>query len=73
MLFGTNLRELRTKAGMSQKDVQTQTGIRQHYVSEIENGLQNPTLETMVMLADAVGAEVRALLKPPPKRRATRS
>lgn len=73
ILFGTNFRAARMKAGMSQKDVQTETGIRQHYVSELENGLQNPTLETMTMLAHAVGVELRALLKPPPKRRVKRS
>lgn len=73
ILFGTNFRAARMKAGMSQKDVQTETGIRQHYVSELENGLQNPTLETMTMLAHAVGVEVRALLRPPPKRHVKRS
>lgn len=73
ILFGANFRAARMKAGMSQKDVQAETGIRQHYVSELENGLQNPTLETMTMLAHAVDVELRALLKPPPKRRVKRS
>jgi hypothetical protein len=32
-----------------------QTGIRQHYFSEIENGLQNLILDTMTALARARG------------------
>jgi hypothetical protein len=43
--------------------------IRQHYISEIENGLQNLTLGTMVTLAGAVGSDIRTLLRRPPKPR----
>jgi transcriptional regulator with XRE-family HTH domain len=67
-LFGANFREARLKAGMTQTDVEEITGIRQHYVSEIEHGLQNPTLYTMATLAGAIAAEVRSLLMHPPKR-----
>ena len=44
-------------------------GIRQHYISEVENGLHNLTLGTMTTLAQAIGTDVRALLKRPSKRR----
>ena len=67
-LFGANFREARLKARMTQADVEQLTGIRQHYVSEIELGLQNPTLYTMAALAGAIATEVRSLLRPPPKR-----
>jgi transcriptional regulator with XRE-family HTH domain len=49
--------------------VEELTGIRQHYVSEIEYGLHNLTLDTMTTLAQAVGTDVRALLRRPPKKR----
>lgn len=68
-LFGANFRRARQKAKLTQTDVQELTGIRQHYISEIENGVQNLTLGTMVTLAGAVGTDVRALLKRPPKPR----
>ena len=68
-LFGTNFRQARLKAKLTQADVEALTRIRQHYVSEIENGLQNPTLDTMTTLARAIGTDVRALLRPPSKRR----
>ena len=68
-LFGANFRQARQKAKLTQTDVQELTGIRQHYISEIENGVQNLTLGTMVTLAGAVGSDVRALLRRPPKPR----
>lgn len=68
-LFGANLRQARIKAKLTQVEVEAATGIRQHYISEIENGLQNPTLDTMTALAMAVGTDVRALLRPPTKAR----
>ena len=68
-LFGADFRRGRLKAKLTQTDVQELTGIRQHYISEVENGLHNLTLGTMTALAEAVGSDVRALLKRPSKRR----
>ena len=66
-LFGANFREARLKAGLTQVEVATQTGIQQSYLSEIESGQKNLTLSTMVVLARVVGTEVRTLLKRPAK------
>jgi transcriptional regulator with XRE-family HTH domain len=68
-LFGTNFRRGRLKAKLTQVAVEELTGIRQHYISEVENGLHNLTLGTMTTLAQAIGTDVRALLKRPSKRR----
>ena len=68
-LLGANFREARIRAGISQRDVQRQFAIQQHYISELENGLQNPTLAMMAALAHAVGTEVQTLLQPWRKRR----
>ena len=68
-LFGANFRQARLKAKLTQAAVEELTGIRQHYVSEIEYGLHNLTLDTMTTLAQAVGTDVRALLRRPPKKR----
>ncbi len=62
--FGTNFRTAREKAGMKQSDIEARTGIKQHYVSQIENGRQNPTLGTMTVLAMAVGENVSSMLRP---------
>ena len=63
ILFGANLRQARQKAGLSQEDVAGHAGIHQPRVSEAECGVFNVTLETMVILADAVGVEVWQLLR----------
>jgi transcriptional regulator with XRE-family HTH domain len=62
-LFGANFPQARLKANLTQVEVAALTGIQQHYISEIENGLKNITLSTMAILARAVGSDVRALLK----------
>jgi len=68
-LFGPNVRHARLKAKLTQVQVQELTGIQQHYISELENGWHNPTLDTMTTLARAIGADVHSLLRRPPKRR----
>jgi DNA-binding XRE family transcriptional regulator len=44
-LFGANVRHARLKAKLTQVQVQELTGIQQHYISELENGWHNPTLD----------------------------
>lgn len=65
VLFGENFRKARAKAGLTQHDIEIQTGIKQAYISQIECGRQNPTLSTMIALARAVGKNVHAMLKHP--------
>jgi transcriptional regulator with XRE-family HTH domain len=68
-LFGTNFRQARLKANLTQAEVEARTRIRQHYISEIENGAHNVTLDTMTVLAWAIDSDVRTLLKPPRRKR----
>jgi transcriptional regulator with XRE-family HTH domain len=65
ILFGENLRLARLKAGLTQQELAAKANIRQAHVSQIEGGKLNPMLMTMVTLADAVGKDLRTLLKPP--------
>ena len=64
VLFGENFRLARIKAGLTQQEIEAQTGLNQAYVSQIERGKLNPTLASMVALAEVVRKDVRALLKP---------
>jgi hypothetical protein len=68
-LFGANFRKARLRARMTPADLELLTGIRGYYVSQMELGLQDPTLDTMATLAEAVATEVHSLLRPPPRRR----
>jgi transcriptional regulator with XRE-family HTH domain len=65
-LFGENFRLARLGAGLTQRDIEARTGLKQTYVSEVEGGKRNLTLASMVVLAEAVGTDVRALLAPAP-------
>lgn len=65
ILFGENLRLARLKAGLTQQELATKANIRQAHVSQIEGGKLNPMLMTMVALAEAVGKDLRTLLRPP--------
>lgn len=66
VLFGENFRLARTKAGLTQREIESQTGLKQAYISQIERGKLNPTLASMVALAAVVRKDVRALLKSSP-------
>jgi DNA-binding XRE family transcriptional regulator len=62
-IFGHNVRAARIKAGLTQAQLAARTGLTQQYVSLVEAGLQNITLDTMAALARAVGRDVSALLR----------
>jgi ribosome-binding protein aMBF1 (putative translation factor) len=62
--FAKNFRAARKDAGLSQRDIQTKTGIPQSHISEIESAMHNICIETMVKLANLVHIPVHELLKP---------
>lgn len=72
ILFGENLRLARLKAGLTPQELAAKANIRQAHVSQIEGGKLNPMLVTMVTLADAVGKDLRTLLRPPTPPKARR-
>ncbi|QCI95582.1 helix-turn-helix transcriptional regulator (plasmid) [Novosphingobium sp. EMRT-2] len=61
-LFGKRLRERRQALKMSQAMLHEQTGVTASYISFIENGKANPTLDVMAQLADAIGWNVSEML-----------
>ena len=61
-IFGLNVRHARLTAQMSQNELARQAGLQQQYVSQIENGRQNVTIDTAVRLADALGLELWTML-----------
>jgi len=69
--FATNLRLARRKAKLTQDEVAERTDLTQSRISEAENDIRNITLETMEVLANAIGVEAWRLLTPP-RRDATR-
>lgn len=63
-LFGRNVRRLRTAAGLSQEALADRAGLHRTYVSSVERGNRNVSLENIVALATALACDPRALLAP---------
>jgi len=63
-LFGRRLKERRKALGLTQGQLFARTGINNGYISQVENGRANPTLDMILKLADAVEVEAWAMLRP---------
>jgi len=64
--FGERLREVREKRGVSQERLAEVAGLHRTYVSLIERGERNVTIETIEKLAIALDVEIAQLM---PRRR----
>lgn len=53
-LFGRRLRELRRRKRKTQQAVSELAGLHRHFVSDVERGVRNPTVETIARLAYAL-------------------
>ncbi len=56
--FGRCVRQLRLEAGMSQVEFGEHCGFYQTYLSRLERGQANPTLNAMEVIAAALGLSV---------------
>jgi DNA-binding XRE family transcriptional regulator len=66
--FGQRVRALRERAGVSQEDLAHAIGMSRRYMSGIERGEANPSLDQLVRIASGLGVEVRKLMPPIPTR-----
>jgi transcriptional regulator with XRE-family HTH domain len=64
MKLHERLRELRSERGLRLKDVSEKAGISIPYLSDLERGRTNPSLETLQTLATSYGITVHDLLDP---------
>jgi transcriptional regulator with XRE-family HTH domain len=62
-LLGERVRDLRRRRGTTQMDFALYIGMNVAHLGRIERGDTNPTLETIVRLADALGVDASALVK----------
>jgi transcriptional regulator with XRE-family HTH domain len=63
MKLSAKLRELRTKNNLTLKELSAKSGISVSFISDIENGRRNPSIETLKTLADALGVSADEFLK----------
>ncbi len=53
-LLGLRIKNLRRRRGRTQEQLAERMGLSVNYLSRIERGLENPTLETLLRLAEAL-------------------
>lgn len=61
-ILGNNLREARKAENLSQEALALEIGIDRTYISGIERGVRNPSLDVIVKLAERVGVKPERLL-----------
>lgn len=62
MRFGRRLREVRKSKGLSQEKLAAQAGIARNFVSMIETGHRNVTLDTVEKLAKGLACRMATLM-----------
>lgn len=60
--LGENMRRIREEKKMSQGDICRALDFDRSHVSNIENGKQNPTLDTIEKIAKALNVSIKELL-----------
>lgn len=60
--FGKRLREVREEAGISQEKLAELAGLHRTYVSSVERGKRNISIENIERLALALGVTMRDLM-----------
>ncbi|MBS1597310.1 MAG: helix-turn-helix transcriptional regulator [Bacteroidetes bacterium] len=60
--FGKNLEMLRKKRGLSTRQFADEAEISHSSVGRLEAGLSNPTLTTLIKIADALAVDINTLI-----------
>ena len=60
-----NVRRLRRSIGLSQEELAARAGLHRTYISSIERGQRNVSVENIFALAQALGCKPQALLDVP--------
>jgi transcriptional regulator with XRE-family HTH domain len=68
--IGTKLKEMRTRRGMSQKELADKVDVSPSFISQVENNQISPSLISFVQLCNALGASPSALLDDKPAKKA---
>lgn len=59
--LGANVRELRVRRKLTQEALGERAGLSYKFIGEVERGLGNPSVETLSLIASALGADVADL------------
>jgi transcriptional regulator with XRE-family HTH domain len=61
-IFGQVLREQRTSRGISQEDLALSANVDRTFVSQMERGIRQPSITTLVKLSNALGVAPSSLV-----------
>ncbi len=61
--LGENLKKIRTNKNITQTELAEKLGVNKSFVSNLENGKNNPTLLTITNIADVLSIPIEELLK----------
>lgn len=64
-VLSANVRKCRKRKGWSQERLAEESGLHRTYVSGVERGTRNPTIEIVGKLARALGVKAADLFKEP--------
>ena len=64
-VFAHNVKRLRQAAGLSQELLADRADLHRTYISSIERGQRNVSIDNIFALAKALGVDARDLLDPP--------
>ena len=62
-VLGKNVRRFRLEAGLSQEQLAFEADMKRSYVSDLERGVRNPTVQALGRLAAALKVEPYRLLE----------
>lgn len=62
-LFARNMRRLRRERGLTQEGLSGDSGLRQSYLSEVESGRRNISLDAMATIAAAMRMPIASLFE----------
>lgn len=63
-LVGRNFARLRSASGLTQEQVAERAGVSQQYISDLERGKRNPSVETLLKISDVFRVSHMELVKP---------
>lgn len=61
--FGTAVKNKRAEMGISQEELADRAGLHRTYISDVERGARNPSLESIAKLAQALGISLPVLFE----------
>jgi transcriptional regulator with XRE-family HTH domain len=61
--IGNNIRNYRLKKNLTQLDLAVACGFEESSIGRLENGNTNPTIKTLLKIAEALGVPLSQLVK----------